>query len=442
MRRAAALLAALAIVAPGAAAANPMDAFGFGARGPAMGNAQTAASTDGGAHYYNPGILALFREIHIEVGYQRATPSLSINGLDNDVDDSRGMALGVVVPGKLGKIEVAFGAASYLPDKQLTRTRTLAGDQPRFSLYDNRPQRLLLAANVGVRIGDKLSAGGGVGYMSATTGGVQLQGRIGFPDHLDSELALAVDVDLKTVRYPEAGVLYRALPWLDLGFAYRGGFVLKVDLAFRIDGDIGPSGQVPVIEDAYVDLLSSFQDLFQPAQFAGGLSARISQDFSLAFDVVLHRWSQYKNPAARIEIDLDLKDFNDQVNLPPQPDLPDTNFHDILVPHLGIEWTAARARHTDWMLRAGYTYEPTPAPMQSVSTNFIDSDKHTASLGLGVAVREVTKVLPLPFDVDVYSAYTWLPEREHRKISPVDRIGDYRAGGSVLQMGVNTRWRF
>lgn len=424
------------------ATANPVDAFGFGARGPAMGNAQTAASDDNGAHYFNPAILATFEDIRIDIGYQYADPKLLVNGLDLNVNRSRGIAVGISVPGVFGPVRIGFGGAVYLPDEQATRTRTLQGDQPRWVLFDNRPQRLFMAANVAVSIGDKVFIGGGLGYLSSTTGGVTLGGRLHPVRPEESDLLLEIDIDLETVRYPQAGVLWRALPWLDVGGAYRGGFVLNVDLAFRIDADIGPEGGPYIVEDGFFAFLSEFQDLFQPEQWAVGAAARIHPNLNLAFDLVWHRWSAYDNPSTIVEIEFDLKDLNDLVMIPEAPPLPAPGFHDILVPHVGVEWIMARTNTSKWQLRAGYTFEPTPTPVQTGETNFIDGDKHTVGLGLGMQFYDVTEVLPRPFDIDLYVAYTMFEEQVHRKLSPTDRIGDYRADGRIWQMGASTRWRF
>lgn len=443
MRPRTALAAAIAAASLArGAAANPVDAFGFGARGPAMGNAQTAAATDAGAHYYNPALLAAIDSVRIDLGYQYVDPRLTLDGRDVQVNRSRGLAVGIAVPGTVAGVRVAVGAGLFLPDEQVTRTRTLAPDQPRFVLYDNRPQRLFLGANVAVAVGDRLLVGGGLGYLSSTTGAVVLRGRLHPTIPAESDLAFAIDVDLQTVRYPQAGVLWRALPWLDLGAAFRGGFVLDVDLAFRIEGDVGPEGGPYTVEDGFLQVFTQFQDLFQPEQWAVGANARLTPRLTLAFDAVWHRWSAFENPAAHIDIDYDLKDLNDFVILPDAPPLEPPHFHDILVPHVGVEWVAARTARAVWRVRAGYTYEPSPAPEQSGRSNFVDADKHTAAAGVGVELSRVTDVLPRPMDVDLYAAYTLLEPRVARKISPVDPVGDYRAAGRLWHIGASTRWRF
>ncbi len=434
-------LAAVTVAAAGSPAfGNPVDAFGFGARAPAMGNAQTAGTRDGGANYYNPAALALFAEARLDIGYQFTSPRLEVNGLDLDVNHSRGLAVAFSAPGTVLGTRVSLGAGVFLPDEQVTRTRTLQSDQPRFVLFDNRPQRLFMGANLAIEVTDDVLIGGGIAYLSSTTGGVELGGRLGFQE-TDSELDLAIDVDLKTVRYPQAGILYHAAPWLDVGFAYRGGFVLDVDLAVNIEGDIG-SAAAPAVEDAFFDLFSIYQDLFQPEQFALGANARLTERFTLAFDVVLHRWSRFDNPAANIDIQFDLKDFNDLVEIPEAPPLPEPNFSDILVPHVGVEWVPVHGSHAVWALRGGYIFEPSPAPDQTTETNFIDNDKHTLSLGSGLELRDVSDILVLPFDIDAYGALTLMPRRDHFKVSPVDRIGDYSSDGFIWQVGATTRWRF
>lgn len=440
MRRALIVLVMLG----GAAHANPADMFGFGARGAAMAGAQVAAADDGTANYYNPAILARLETIRIELGYQVALPSLKIDDQDNGVDSSRGTAIDIAVPGTLAGARFTIGAMLFLPDQALTRLRNESAQKPRWALYDNLPQRLVFGANAAIAIGDRLAIGGGVSFMAATKGVVNLRGLVGFPRPELSNLDLAIDVDLDTIRYPEAGVWFRALPWLDLGASYRGGFYLTIDLAFRLQGDVGSPGQPPAVSNGHVDLHTVSQDLFQPAQWVVGASARASKHFSIAFDLAYHRWSTFQNPSAHIDPpDIDLGQFNSFVHIPPFPPLPDPNFHDIIVPRLGVEWLAQEDARHRLFARAGYVFEPSPAPEQTGESNFVDNDKHTLTVGAGYELRRgLGEIIPRPVSFDVSLGLTTLAPREHRKVSPIDPVGDYRSSGHVLEMGILSRWQF
>ncbi len=441
-RYATVVLAFAALVgAPHLSFANPADAFGLGARGSSMGGAQTAAANDSSANYYNPALLVRLREIHIDVGYRLAAPKLKIGGSDLGVDSSRGTHLGLAVPGELGPIAVAIGAGVFLPDQHLSRVRSLPPGQPRFSLYDNRPQRLLLAANVSVQLGERVSIGGGIAYMSNTSGGVVLGGRLGFPNADDSELDLDIDVALKTIRYPQAGLAIEVNRWLVLGASYRGQFNLVSDLRVRLEGDIGPEAS-PIVEDGFLDLRSITQDLFQPMQVTVGAAVDAGHGWHFAFDLAFHRWSALDNPAAQIELELDIGQFNDLVDIPAPRTPPRPRFHDIVVPRLGLEGQLLNTDSHTLIGRVGYSYEPTVAPEQTGETNFVDNDKHTASLGLGLDVFGLGAIVPKTVSFDTYASVTWLPERTHRKLSPVDPIGEYTAGGAIFAIGASSRWRF
>ena len=436
--------ALLILCVSGTAHANPADIFGFGARGAAMGGAQVAAADDGTANYYNPAILARLETIRIELGYAVALPSLEVDGQDNAVDSSRGTVIDIAVPGQLDGARFTVGAMIFLPDEALTRLRNESAQKPRWALYDNLPQRLVFGANAALELTDKLSIGGGISFMAATKGVVSLRGLVGFPRPELSNLDLSIDVDLDTIRYPEAGIWYRALPWLDVGAAYRGGFFLTIDLAFKLMGDVGSPGQPPAVSNGHVNLRTVSQDLFQPAQFVAGFAARLTPRFVLAFDLAYHRWSTFQNPSAKIDPpDLDLGQFNQFVNIPAFPPLPAPNFHDIAVPRLGLEWLARANADHRLLARAGYIYEPSPAPEQVGESNFIDNDKHTFSVGAGLELRHgLGAIIPRPVSFDISLGITTLVPRDHHKLSPVDPVGDYRSSGHVLEMGILSRWQF
>jgi long-subunit fatty acid transport protein len=214
-----------------------------------------------------------------------------------------------------------------------------------------------------------------------------------------------------------------------------------IDQSVHVGGNIGAPGLDPVVEGGRLDLRSVSQDLFQPMQITAGFAAQLTPRWLVAFDLAYHRWSTFDNPTARIEIELDIKDFNNLINIPPQRPLAVANLHDIVVPRLGVEWRSRPGRRT-WSARGGYVYEPTVAPEQSGESNFLDNDKHTLSIGGGLEWLGLGGVILKPISLDAFVAVTVLAPRAHHKLSPIDAVGDYRSSGYVVATGLSSRWRF
>src|SRR5580658_1230665 len=165
MRRFLALaLASSAVLASPRARANPLDSFGFGSRATAMGGATAADTQDFSANYYNPAGLALARRMEISVGYVNVDQALYINGLNSGVDPVRALVAGIVAPGKIAGIPLAFGFGVHLPDDRLSLIAALPQTQPRWELYDSRNQLFYLAANLAVSPWPWLQIGGGASF--------------------------------------------------------------------------------------------------------------------------------------------------------------------------------------------------------------------------------------------------------------------------------------
>jgi long-chain fatty acid transport protein len=426
----------------GVARANPIDAFGFGSRGPALGGAVAAASDDASANYYNPAGLVRGRALRLDVGYRYAQPIARLNGYDVGVDASRGIAAGLAAPGAIGPFRFAFGVALWLPDQRLTRVRALPFQEPRFVAYDNRTQRLFLTANLALQIVPGLYVGGGLTFMSRTIGQVKLKGQVAVSDPDLSALVTNIDVDLVAVRYPQAGILWEATRWLSLALVYRHSFHLVLDQQFRIDGSIGNPGLEPVVPSGYFRAHSVSTDLFQPWQLVLGVAARPSPKLLVTWDLTFARWSEYPVPAADLDVGLDVGKFNSMVHLPPKRGYPAPGFHDIVIPRLGLEAPAYASERLDVLVRGGYAYEPTPVPEQTGESNLADTDKHTFSFGLGLSLKRLQPILALPLELDAHVALTYLPARVNRKIDPLDPVGDFVADGVVPQVGCMLRSRF
>ncbi len=439
------LAALLLTVGAAPARANPVDAFGIGSRGIAMGGAYTALATDAAANYYNPAGIVARKDLSIEIGYFYANPTLRINHRDLNVDLTRGLTAGVVAPGSIGPFRFAFGVVIFLPDERVSRVRAQPREQPRFVYYDNRTQRIFLATNLAVQIIPGLYIGGGVTFMSRTKGVLELGGEISFPEpEAESDLRLDLDVDLKALRYPQAGILWEPLSWLSFGVCYRHRFVLELRQAFAIRGDIvGQDGGGVILRNGYFSLTSLSTNLFQPRQVTMGVAARPLPELVLSLDVVWAQWSDFINPGSRLEMNFELGPFSDLVDIGSQPNPPAPGFHDTWTPRFGVEWQAWKNTQAALRVRAGYAYEPSPAPEQrSRSMNLVDNDKHHITAGLGLSLTGLIGILDRPFDVDVHFAYLYLQPRKHRKWDLADPVGDYLSDGYLFTVGITMKLRF
>jgi long-chain fatty acid transport protein len=355
------------------------------------------------------------------------------------VDASRGFSIGIAAPGNIGPFRFAFGAALWLPDQRLTRVRSLPYEQPRFIYYDNRMQRLLLSTNLAVQIIPGLYIGGGLTFMSRTSGQLYLRGTLAVGDPDSSSLVTKIDVDLVAIRYPQVGILWDISRNISVGVTYRHSFRLDLDQQFRIDGDIGSP---PIVKDGYFSARSISSDQFQPWQITAGAQVRLTRRFLMTYDLTFARWSEMPVPASDLTIGLDIGMFNDRIHLPGKRVYPAPFFHDVVIPRIGGEWRALERPRINLDLRAGYSYEPTPAPEQIFDSNFADCDKHTFSVGLGVELPRLQPILALPLMLDFHFALTALPPRINRKLDPLDKVGDFVAAGAVPQVGVTLRSKF
>jgi len=413
---------------------NPVDAFGLGARSTGLAGAAAALADDFSANAYNPAALATLRDLRLAVGYLHVAPTLTLNGHDLDVDRPSALQVGLVLPGVLLGHAVAASLALHLPDARLTRVRALPERQPRFALYDNRPQRIVLTTSAAFAlVPDLLHLGASLTYLSDTRGVVDLRGLVDLRDATGTTLTSAVAVDFEAVRTFGAGLLLTPGDHLRVGLAYRAPFALALDLALAVHGDIVLDGAsaapTTLVEDASLLITSANTNLFSPRQLTLAL-AWVTRRLAVAVDLSWQAWSAYESPTSALTLALDVGPL--PLTLPASAAPTPPHFHDIVVLRLGGEVHLVDGPHLGLTLRAGYAFEPSPAPPQPGATTFVDTDKHTFALGLGLRLSDLTDVLPKPLRLDVAAFWIALSERQTLKTSAADPVGDYVAGGHVF----------
>jgi long-chain fatty acid transport protein len=421
--------------------AGPAETFGFGSRSTALGGAVSADVTDISANFYNPAGLAGAKGLTFEAGYVRTFYDLRMNGKDNRVDPVRGLLFGLVAPGEVAGLPFAFGVGLHLPDDRVFRVRSLDQEQPRWEMFDNRPQRIFMSANLAIKPFKWLEVGGGMVFLAATRARLDITGQINVASPKESELRHEVDADLTSIRYPQAGVRVHANDKLRFAAVYRGEFQLTLDIAARLDVQAQALGlTVPLL--TYITTNSV--NAFLPQQAVLGTSYDPHKNWTIDFDVTWINWGRYKSPVTAV---------NAQTKFDPPPGFPPSlvpekpaptvilppNFQDRFVPRLGVEgrFPLGNRGHV-FAGRVGYFFERSPIPEQSGGTNFVDADRHAFSAGMGVTLKDVSQEIPGDVRFDMHAQYSHLPERLTMKASPATGIGDYRAGGSIWSLGFTT----
>ena len=420
-------LVASTLAAPGAEA-SIFDTYGFGTRGTAMGNALTAGAEDYHAAYYNPAQLMERLEIHVGMGLSYIQPSLSLT-LDDESGATAllpgrnlGFHVGVSTPfGGLFQHKVAFGAVVFVPILRLTRAEFIDPGTPHYYMYENLPDKLLIALALAAEPLDWLRIGIGMQILADLDGSADVT--LSLVDQRVSRRRLTIDLHADLAA--TAGITIVPMEGLNIGVSYRE----ELDLAFTL----------PVramIEE--VGLLAFEIDgtsLYTPHQLSFGVSWRLPWvPLTIVADMTWAMWSRAPSPAPTTSLSIDAQHLRDE-DPPPkifdvQSAVVDLEADDIVIARLGLEYTLGA-----FNLRAGYFYRPTPIPRQVHQTNYVDSDAHVATLGASWTFLDPTRVHKKPLTIGLAFQATILRPRAVEKADAADPVGDYRASGAVFSFG-------
>lgn len=433
MKRAAPLLAfALALPAP--AAASVLDIFGFDARGVAMGNAQTAVADDFTAAFYNPGALARRKRVVAGAGFLAGVPMLTIDRArpDSEIaerlpEDFAGLTVGALFPlGEALDNRIALGVGVYVPLAQLAEGDIADSRVPQFYRYQNLPDKFVVAAALSTELTDWLSVGGGVQVLAGLDGGLDFE--VALADRAVRSQSTGIDVALTAAG--TAGVLLAPLDDLTVGLSWRQDIALHYALPSRI-----------AIDDLItIGLAFSGTVLYTPESFNLGAAYAIDAiDLRVTGEVSYVRWSKAPDPSIDISLDLEGRAL-EGLGLDERLDIGsgapvDLRFRDVAVWRIGLEHRIDETL----VVRGGYTWRPSPAPLPDGAFNYIDGDAHVVGTGLGVTFNNPLEAEGNPAHVDLAWQGTVMTEQAVRKQAGGDPVGDYTAGGLVHALSVSFR---
>lgn len=364
--RCAALFTALGVLCfTPAAAASPVELFGFGSHHAGRMGAVAADATDFAATYYNPAGLGFADTKRFTIGVLASASNLQVNGERQSVSEPFGLVLGANAPAPLGgplKDRLFVGVGLYLLPRTATQVIAHFPDEPFFPYYDNRTQRVVLLPGVAVRITDDLTVGAAANALATLSGSIRAS------EGATRAVEARIDEKIPTVARLNAGLRYRApfAPGLSFAAAYRQEF----SIPFQTVAETSVAGEP-------INISIAADGVYTPTQYIAGTSYRRGHN-QVGLDLTWSRWSGYGGPFVTVRSELPLVG-------PLAGELPDVPFKDTIGVRVGGQVLATGAANYRVLLRGGYGFETSPVPAnQAGVTNLLDGYKNTVSLGLGI----------------------------------------------------------
>ncbi len=351
-----AVLLFVMLVVPVRGHANGFILNDHGAKATGRANAVTATVENGSAIVYNPAGIAASEGFNIYVGASVILPRSSFTaeqtGQTTDSDTSVGVTPQLFAHGKITDwLALGFGAHAPFGSKLSWPESSPGRDESRLTNL----RALFLTPVVGLdlsRFVPGLTLGGGIDLVPAS---VELGRDVLFGDQIG------------TVRLGgngfgvggRIGAMYqpRALPMLSLGVTYRSRVKLNFDGAADFDAPGVLRDQLPPDGDS---------------------SASATLPDSVLLGVAVR-------PLPRLEVELNLQWMGwsafDQIDvtLPNGPAPPLVRgYENTMTYRAGVEYELA----SQFDVRAGYAFDPTPIPREHLTVSLPDIDRHVVSGGL------------------------------------------------------------
>jgi hypothetical protein len=475
----------------GPAAATVPDTYGVGADHIGMGGGGVAHVADGAAALMNPAGLVRVRRPMLSAGiswgmHNFADPppvwwDTNRDGLVDErdppleltegVDDTLGLHLDVArhVGTRFG-----IGLAAYVPLQRLFRLKTFEPSLPTYVMYDNRPQRYVLAAAVGGMIVPGLYVGIGADIVPRVAFDVGLTADIAVvgdesADDL-GELVGDVRIDIHEIELDvvpgiapvvglqlDFGSWTPALEGLMLGATWRGEIGVPIDATMDIQANVSASdlGELdPFVLAGIIDADLALFDHYVPMKVEAGISYRHARYFTAYADVRWTDWRRMLLSVAQLEsatLTTPLFDLNDAIR--------DGNDYDLTLRstwsvRAGAEMKlprfefSSKFRYLQLVTRAGFGWEPSAIVSQGANSSFLDSNRWWLAGGLGLETFDPLNLFNGPLHLDLYFQYHRLTPTQLVRASdepragyPVetDRIG---IDGSILVLGAEVGFSY
>ena len=421
------------------ARASIYDTFGEGARGTAMGNSMVALSSDDDAVYYNPANILARSVNHVGIGFTSLVPRLRIDRVGTETSplvfknpqENLGLQLGVSVPlGGVFKHKLGIALALFHPLLRVTRVESIDPSVPFFYRYQSLPNKLILSGAIAGRPLPWLRIGIGTQVLAELGG--RITAGVSLSEH--RVLSRSIDLDIKAVAAPTAGLNVGPFQGFSVGLTWRGPLELRYRIPMTVD----------VVEIGILRFLAEGVSLYTPGQFALGVSwesaPRTGTGWAIELGVTWEQWRAAPPAGALFELHLDdshllsegeVKDTFVSSTLTPIP----LEARDTLTPRAGLEYRP----HENWAIRSGYFWRPTPLPLPVYESNAVDSSAHVLSIGGGYKFKDPTEIQKGPLVIDFALQATLLHDRTVGKVAGYAPEGTFRASGLIWQFALDLR---
>lgn len=360
-----------------------------GAKAMAMGNAFAAQADDPSALAYNPAGIAFLKGNQFQIGTTtilvpqtefEGTTKLSATPVSEKANRDIFIAPTVYATTSLESMPLSFGLGinSFHPLAKRWDTSSAFRD----SIQSISIKPINIQPTVAYRSDDlKLSVAGG---FDVTYAQVSLQkmayavpGNASTGALSAGELG-AVGADATATGYGyNFGLQWKPSTDLSFGAAYRSKIKLGLDgdanfLATTANGGYLLNGAPPAVQTLKMLKTTGATDITLPDALTLGVAWKPVDQLTLEFDVERTGWSSYKALELKFGTESQLAGFNGK------PDA--KNWKDVWAYRVGTQYAVTPKMD----LRAGYAYDTSPSPSDTVGPELPDADRHNFSVGSGL----------------------------------------------------------
>lgn len=390
-----------------------------------MGMAFIGKADDPSAIYHNPAGLSQLKGTHIYGDVAGITAAASYTRQDFDKQDNKDdlipvpmFALSTDFGGRLENIIVGFGVHTPFG---LRNEYDAAGPQ-RYITTDISLTTIYIGPSVGWQVTPMISIGGGVQYVYALA---EIGQRINYGGLLNPALnenatydgILAVEKVTDNGFAGNVGILITPAEQLQLGLTWRSG--LKLDAKGDVKLTI-PSVVTQLSGGAMQSLsIDGKSTVSLPQSVGAGIAYQPMENLTLIGDFNWINWSVYEN--------LDF-DFDPDVVYLPDTENP-RDWEDTIAIRLGAEYLI----DGQYALRAGYLFDQSPIPDNTLGPELPGGDRNGITLGCGYRWNNLS--------IDLAYAHLFIEDRSvTSSIRNPQPLGEYVSSANIF--GISLGYAF